>query len=118
MDLDLQTSQSGGRTVLTVEGDLDVLTAPQLRDRLLAITDRGREQIVVDLRSTEFVDSSGLSALVTGLKRARAGGGDLVLVCPPGNIRRLIEIAALDRVLVLHDDLDGLTGPTGPTSGA
>ncbi len=111
MDFDLQISQSGGRTVLTVGGDLDVLSAPQLRDRLMALTERGPEQIVVDLRPTDFVDSSGLSALVTGLKRARARGGDLVLVCPPGNIRRLLEIAALDQVLALHDDLDDLTGP-------
>lgn len=114
VDFDLQTHEEGGRTVLTVAGDLDVLTAPQLRARLIEVMDRGDRQILVDLRPTEFVDSSGLSALVTGVKRARSLGGDLGLICPAGNVRRLIEIAALDQVFAIHDssaDLDDVTGP-------
>lgn len=117
MDFDLQASESAGRTILTVSGELDVLTAPQLRERLLEILDRGDRQILVDLGPTEFVDSSGLSALVTGIKRARSLGGDLGLICPPGNVRRLIEIAALDQVFAIHDSRGDLDDVSGPSSG-
>lgn len=51
------------------------------------------------------IDSSGLSSLVTAVKRVRSLDGDLQLVCPIGNVRRLIEVVALDRVFVLHEEL-------------
>lgn len=111
MDFDLQVETSGARTVITVAGDLDVLTAPQLRDRLVEVIDRGDRDLLIDLRPTEFIDSSGLSALVAGLKRIRDLGGDMGLICPPSNIRRLIEIVSLDQVFKLYDDLDADSGP-------
>lgn len=108
MEFDLDARQHGAVTVVAVRGDLDVLTAPRLRDHLAQLIDSGARDLRVDLRPCEFVDSSGLSALVTAMKRARASGGDVSLVCPKGNIRRLIEIVALDQVFTLHDDLDGV----------
>ncbi|HET6963669.1 MAG TPA: STAS domain-containing protein [Acidimicrobiales bacterium] len=104
MDFEVGTRRGGERTVITVAGDLDVLTAPRLRDQLIEVIDEGSRHIVVDLTSCEFVDSSGLSALVTALKRVRSMGGDLDLVCPPGNVRRLIELVALDQVFNVYDD--------------
>lgn len=118
MDFDLQERREGQHTILAVAGDLDVLTAPQLRDRLIEIAGRGDRHLLVDLRPTEFVDSSGLSALVTGLKRLRSLGGDMGLVCPAGNVRRLIEISALDQVFSLYDSPDGVErAATSPTEG-
>ena len=110
MDFDLDARSEGDRTVVWVAGDLDVLTAPRLRDRLMEVIDHGGRRVYVDLTACEFIDSSGLSALVTALKRARSAGGDLGLICPSGNIRRLIEVVALDRVFNLYDDLDAV-GP-------
>lgn len=104
--------QHGDVVVVEVRGDLDVLTAPRLRDRLAELIDGGSRDVRVDLRPCDFVDSSGLSALVTAMKRARTAGGDVSLVCPKGNIRRLIEIVALDQVFTLHDDLSGVGSET------
>lgn len=100
----------GDATVISVTGDLDVLTAPRLRDQLIDVIDKGDRNLVVELTSCEFIDSSGLSALVTGLKRVRSVGGDLSLVSPPGNVRRLIEVVALDQVFTLYEDLDSVGG--------
>lgn len=105
VDFQLEVRRVGDRTVVGVSGDLDVLTAPRLRDRLGQIIDDGRTSILVDLTPCEFIDSSGLSALVTAFKRVRAEGGALGLVCPPGNVRRLIEVVALDQVFEIRDDL-------------
>jgi anti-sigma B factor antagonist len=103
LDFDLQVEQVEGWTVVTVSGDLDVLSAPRLRDRLDETVGSGAYRLLVDLTPTEFIDSSGLSALVGGLKVVRALGGDMTLVCPPGNTRRIIEIIALDQVFKLYD---------------
>jgi anti-sigma B factor antagonist len=101
---ELEVEQRPAATVISVSGDLDVLTAPRLRDQLVAVVGPGI-QIYVDLTGCTFIDSSGLSALVTALKRARSLDGELQLVCPQGNIRRLLEVVALDRVFVVHEQL-------------
>ena len=108
VEFQLAVRPVGARTVVSVIGDLDVLTAPRLRDRLGEVLEDGAKDVFVDLTSCEFIDSSGMSALVTALKRARAGGAELGLVCPRGNVRRLIEVVALDQVFEIRDDLDPL----------
>ena len=110
MDFDLRAHRLGDRTVVTVSGDLDVFTAPQLRDQLNELMESGDRRLYVDLRPCEFLDSSGLSALVSAVKRIRSEGGDLGLICPPGNVRRLIELVSLDQVFDLYDDLDARAG--------
>ena len=105
MDFGLQVRRAGARTIVSVTGDLDVLTAPRLRDRLVDVIDGGASDVLVDLTPCEFIDSSGLSSLVTALKRMRAAGGELALVCPSGNVRRLIEVVALDQVFQIHDEI-------------
>lgn len=117
MDLDLQLEQAGDRTIVAVSGDLDVLSATRLRQLLDELIARGDTNLLLDLRLTEFVDSSGLSALVSGMKGARAAGGDLALICGEGNVRRLIEMVALDQVFTLHDDVPPAPGPP-PATGA
>lgn len=103
MDCTFETRRHGDHTVIAVTGDLDALSAPRLRDQLIEALEGGRRQILVDLTGCTFIDSSGLSALVSALKRVRALGGDLALVCPPGNVRRLVEVVALDQVFVIYD---------------
>ena len=62
----------------------------------------GGQQIVVDLTDLEFIDSSGIHALV----RPRSDSARIELVCPPGNVRRVLEVTKLERVLQVHDTLD------------
>lgn len=109
MDFELQVGEQAGRAVLTVAGDLDVQSAPQLRDRISELLDAGSTELVVDLRPAEFIDSSGLSAMVAGLKEVKEHGGDMAVVCPQGKIRRVIEIVALDQVFALYDSVDEAT---------
>ena len=116
MDFDLQLQTAGGRTVIAVSGELDVLTAPRLQERLAEVIDGGERDLWVDLRPTEFIDSSGLSTLVAAQKRLRSLEGDLGLVCPKGNIRRLLEIVSLDQVFTIVDGLDGHDGASSTTT--
>lgn len=79
-------------------GELDMSTAPQLREELLQLASDGAQTVTVDLSELEFIDSTGLSVLITGLKRLRQGGGDMALRSPTPGTRRVLEITGLTEV--------------------
>jgi anti-sigma B factor antagonist len=102
MDLRLDVSERDGWSVLTVGGEVDVATAPRLREQLLRLVSDGHHRIVVDLGEVDFIDSTGLGVLIGALKRVRAHDGDLALVCTENRILKVFEITGLDRVFRLH----------------
>lgn len=91
-----------GTVVLRVEGEVDVSTAPELRERLLSVADRGYTLAVVDLSEVTFVDSTALGVLVSGVKRLRGVGGDLRLVVTQARISKIFEITGLTDVFPLY----------------
>lgn len=111
MDLGLDVTDRNGKTVLAVRGEVDVYTAPRLRERLVELVTEGKRQIVVDLESVDFLDSTGLGVLVGGLKRLRSHEGDLSLVCTQHRILKVFEITGLTKVFSIHDSVDAATGP-------
>jgi anti-sigma B factor antagonist len=103
-----------GWTLARVGGELDVATAPRLREQLLAAITSGGPRLILDLGDVDFLDSTGLGVIVGLLKRARTLGGDLRLVCPSPAIRKVFEITALDRTMPLADTVDeALAGVAG-----
>lgn len=88
--------------VLAVHGDADLHSAPELRERIGRAIDRGANTVVVDLSATTLIDSTSLGVLLGGSKRLR-GYGQLRLVVPRAEVRRVFEITMLDHVLPLHD---------------
>lgn len=93
-------------TVLSVRGEVDVYTAPRLREKLVELVSQGHHQVVVDLESVDFLDSTGLGVLVGGLKRLRSHEGDLTLVCTQHRILKVFEITGLTKVFSIHDSVD------------
>lgn len=110
MDLSLSTrvegAPAGERIVIEASGEIDVYTAPRLREQLVTEVDNGYHHIIVDLRGVDFLDSTGLGVLVGGLKRVRQQGGSLQLVCPQERLVRIFEITGLTRVFAIHNTLD------------
>jgi anti-sigma B factor antagonist len=106
VDLNLRTSELDGVTVFAVEGEIDVYTAPRLRDRITELVGDGAYQIVVDLEGVDFLDSTGLGVLVGGLKKVRAHGGSLQLVCTQERLLKIFRITGLAKVFAIHDDTD------------
>ena len=111
MELSLATRAHGDHTVLEVGGEVDVYTAPRLRERLIELVDGGATQVVVDLGRVDFLDSTGLGVLVGALKRLRAAGGGLSLVCDKEPLLKIFRITALDQVFPLFPTVEAATGP-------
>jgi anti-sigma B factor antagonist len=106
VDLSLRTSELDGVTVVAVEGEIDVYTAPRLRDRITELVSDGAYQLVVDLEGVDFLDSTGLGVLVGGLKKVRAHGGSLQLVCTQERLLKIFRITGLAKVFAIHSDTD------------
>jgi anti-sigma B factor antagonist len=100
-----EQSLESGALVLTVAGELDVATAPQLRDRLNAAIDADRRQLVVDLSDVTFVDSLSLAAIV-GAQNRLGGVGQLAIVAQHPYVLLIFEAGGLDSVLELFSTRD------------
>lgn len=92
----------GATARLAVFGELDAMTAPLLEDRITVVVEQGCVEVVLQCEGLEFIDSSGLSVLITHHKRLRERGGELVIESPAAPVRRLFDISGLDRVLVIR----------------
>jgi anti-sigma B factor antagonist len=99
-DLDRRTH------VVEVEGQVDLYSAPEFRQRTLDVIEQGKTRLIVDLSRVGFMDSTGLSVLVAGLKRLRRAGGKLVLIVTDYDVERLLEITGLDRTFTIYRTRD------------
>lgn len=107
MELGLEVDETHSPyTVLTVKGEVDVYTAPRLREKLVELVSQDKLQVIVDLEGVDFLDSTGLGVLVGGLKRLRSHNGDLGLVCSQPRVLKVFEITGLTKVFDIHDSLD------------
>lgn len=92
----------GDCAVLRVGGEVDVYTAPRLRERVIQLVADGVRYVVADLREVDFLDSTGLGALVGSLKRLRERDGSLKLVTGQERIVQVFRLTGLVRVFALH----------------
>ena len=107
MELTLNVySDTPGSTVIAVGGEIDVYSAPKLREKLINLVESGNYHLVVDMEAVEFLDSTGLGVLVGGLKRVRAHDGSLDLVCTQERILKICRITGLPKVFGIHDSVD------------
>jgi len=95
---------AGSWPVVRVAGEVDILTSPILDQKLQGVLDQGQSSVLVDLGEVTFLDSTGLSVLIAGLKRCQSTGGELRLVSPRPNVRRVLEITGLTETFHIADD--------------
>ena len=88
-----------GVVIIRADGRLDLVTAPELSREITASLQRHQVCIVVDLSRVSFIDSSGLRALIGGLKEARVAGGDLRIAAPTAEVALVLKNSTLDRIL-------------------
>jgi anti-sigma B factor antagonist len=92
--------------IVRLSGRLDLLAAGDLKVRIQRLVAEGWSQLVVDLSAVPFIDSSGLGALIGGLKAARNAGGDFRIASPAEQIRYILQVSTLDRVLTPYSTVE------------
>lgn len=106
----MRLTLNGGSSTRVVRayGEIDLATAPRLRDRLTEILHRHGPHVILDLSGITFCDSSGLAAMLGTARRAELLGGELVLASPSPHLRKILELTGLDTII--------RTFPTVPTA--
>jgi len=95
----LSVDDTNGDPVVRVAGEVDMDTAPHLEERLRQLAQAGTPVITLDLADIDFIDSTGLHAIVVAVKELRAYGGDLVLRSPTPSTARVLELSGLTNVV-------------------
>ncbi|MFZ5918244.1 MAG: STAS domain-containing protein [Chloroflexota bacterium] len=111
MDMNIKTSH--GVTIVELEGRFDAYTAPPVKQKLGDLAAGGQARIVVSMSGVSFVDSTGLSTLVSGLKRCRQGGGDLKIAALQQPVRIIFELTRLDKAFEIFSDVEAALNSFG-----
>jgi anti-sigma B factor antagonist len=102
MELDVKLDREDDVCVVSLGGEVDVYTSPSFKERLVEAIDGGCKYIVVDLEGVDFIDSSGLGVLVSGLRRVKEVDGWVRIACTRDQVLKVFRITGLDRVFPIH----------------
>ena len=103
MEMDLQINIRSGTdvTIMDLSGEVDAYTSARFREQMVELIENGAVNLIISMDKVEYIDSSGLGALVGGLKRASEREGRIVIVCNNPQVRKVFEITGLERVFPL-----------------
>jgi len=101
----MQRDHDAHTSIVSVQGELDLATAPRLKWMLMDAIETGHQRVIVDLREATFMDSMTLSVLVT-VKRALGEDPHLAIVCTRENLLQIFEFAGLDGVFAIFPTLE------------
>jgi anti-sigma B factor antagonist len=108
--MEIHMTDSGqGAAVLGLEGRLNMVAAPRMRAAIDQAVAGGSTRLVIDLADVTFMDSSGLGALIAGLKQTRQAGGDLRITSAQEQVLTVLRLTNLDRVLKPYDSVEAAT---------
>ncbi len=102
----IATETTNGVTLVRADGRLDRHSAARLRAGLATLVHDGNIRLILDLEGITHMDTTGLGAIITGLKAVRARCGDLRIARPSKEVRLMLELTALDRVLPPYGSVD------------
>ena len=100
--LGVNVRHARGHVTIDLVGELDLATAPRLRDQLAQVSEDGADHITLDLTGLDFIDSTGLSVLVMAYTRAQSSGGALTVRHPSAAVMRIFEITGLASVFTIE----------------
>ncbi len=105
-DINIGKKEKNNTPVLEVQGEVDIYTAPKLKKEILSLIDDGKYTMIIDLANVDFMDSSGLGVLVSGLKRVSPHDGKIYLIANRPNIIKIFNITGLDKVFEIYENIE------------
>jgi len=106
--MQIEVTPGSDRYVVTVSGEVDLATSPELDQAIVSGIESGTQSLVIDLTAVSFMDSSGLGVIVRGLKRCREADKDLDLVITNERVLKVFGITGLDQVIPIHDSIEDI----------
>jgi len=106
--MQIATTPGSDRYVITVSGEVDLASSPDLDAAIIAAIESGSSSLAIDLTDVSFMDSSGLGVIVRGLKRCREADKDLDLVITNERVLKVFGITGLDQVIPIHDSIEDI----------
>jgi anti-sigma B factor antagonist len=102
VEITVSRTTAGNIPIVAISGEVDVYSAPALKDKVGELIAAGQNTLIIDLSNVAFLDSTGLGALVEARSTAAEGGGALPLVCDQERLLKLFTITGLDGVFAIH----------------
>ena len=99
---DVSIETSGNAATLRLTGELDAVTAPELRDRIVQLISEGRANLVFECSALGFIDSTGLGVLIGARARALAANGSVAIAGAKPSLRRLLTVTGVDGLFAEH----------------
>ncbi|HEU5140728.1 MAG TPA: STAS domain-containing protein [Bacillales bacterium] len=109
MDLEIEHTETKGTKHLTVSGEVDAYTAPQLREELLPLTEQENATVSADLSGVQYMDSTGLGIFVAALKSSKKHGSHLEIKGVTPRVKRLFDITGLSEIIDIDHEVKGGT---------
>ncbi len=116
MSLTVHIPQRGDVAVVSVVGELDLVTAPRLQEHITDLLDRGRSRLVFDLTLVSFCDSTGLATSIHAKSNCDEAGGCVRLAAPQRDVLRILEVCGLSEVLRTYPTVEQAVNPTASPS--
>ena len=106
--MEIELKDIGEHKVISVSGEVDLYNVSELKKALFSVTDGTYSSVVVDLKDVNYMDSSGIGALVAGQKKMRAHNGKFALINIHDDVLNILKLATLDRFLTIYEDENDL----------
>ena len=94
----IETTKTADETIITIEGDIDLYSSPELRTAVLKAVPKATDGVGIHLGGVSYMDSSGVATLVEGLRSAKENGKTFALVAPSTSVMKVLELARLDSI--------------------
>lgn len=106
--MDISFRDLGDHKIIEVSGEVDLYNVSELKKSLFSITDGTNQSVVVDMKNVNYMDSSGIGALVAGQKKMKAHNGNFALVNIHEDVLNILKLATLDKFFKIYDTDDDL----------
>ena len=104
--MDIRFRDIGEHKVIQVSGEVDLYNVSELKKALFSITDGKHHSVIVDMKKINYMDSSGIGALVAGQKKMRAHNGKFALMSPTEDVLNILKLATLDKFFKIYESED------------
>lgn len=106
--MEIEFKDIGEHKVISISGEVDLYNVSELKKALFSVTDGSYSSVVVDLKDVNYMDSSGIGALVAGQKKMRAHNGKFALMNIHDDVLNILKLATLDKFFTIYENEEDL----------